>query len=82
VSSRLAKQGAHHLEGLSCWPTELGPPALADALAIFECAAEAAHEGGDHAILVGRVLRFAKREVGEPLVFFRGRYGALAGTSG
>jgi flavin reductase (DIM6/NTAB) family NADH-FMN oxidoreductase RutF len=82
VSSRLAKQGAHHLEGIELLATELGPPALADALAIFECAAEAAHEGGDHAILVGRVLRFARREMGEPLVFFRGRYGALAASSG
>src|ERR1700733_1736454 len=37
VSARLAKQGAHHLDGIELLPTELGPPALADALAIFEC---------------------------------------------
>jgi flavin reductase (DIM6/NTAB) family NADH-FMN oxidoreductase RutF len=80
VSSRLAKQGEHSLDGIDLLPTELGPPALADALAIFECACEAVHDGGDHAILVGRVLRFARREAGEPLVFFRGRYGALAAT--
>jgi len=78
VSARLAKQGAHHLEGIQLLSTELGPPALADALAIFECAAEAVHQAGDHAILVGRVLRFARREAGTPLVFFRGKYGALA----
>lgn len=78
VSSRLAKQGAHKLEGIDLIETELGPPALADALAIFECASEAVHPGGDHAILVGRVLRFARREAGAPLVFFRGKYGALA----
>lgn len=78
VSSRLAKQGSHKLEGIDLIETELGPPALADALAIFECASEAVHPGGDHAILVGRVLRFARREIGAPLVFFRGKYGALA----
>ncbi len=77
VSSRLAKRGAHSLEGLDLIGTELGPPALADALAIFECAREAVHPGGDHAILVGRVLRFARRDAGAPLIFFRGRYGAL-----
>ena len=60
--------------------TELGPPALADALAIFECEAHAAHDGGDHKILVGRVLRFARREAGAPLVYYRGRYGALSGV--
>jgi flavin reductase (DIM6/NTAB) family NADH-FMN oxidoreductase RutF len=78
VSSRLAKQGAHSLDGIDLIETKLGPPALADALAIFECESEAVHQGGDHAILVGRVVRFAKREAGAPLVFFQGRYGALA----
>jgi flavin reductase (DIM6/NTAB) family NADH-FMN oxidoreductase RutF len=78
VSSRLAKQGAHSLKGIDLIETRLGPPALADALAIFECESEAVHQGGDHAILVGRVVRFAKREAGAPLVFFQGRYGALA----
>ncbi len=80
VSSRLAKQGAHSLDGVALIETESGPPALADALAVFECANEAVHEGGDHAILVGRVLRFTRHEAGAPLVFFRGRYGALAGV--
>jgi 4-hydroxyphenylacetate 3-hydroxylase, reductase component len=78
VSARLAKQGAHHLDGIELIATKLGPPALADALAVFECEREAVHDGGDHAILIGRVLRFARREAGAPLVFFQGRYGALA----
>lgn len=78
VSARLAKQGAHSLAGIDLIETELGPPALADALAFFECESEAVHQGGDHAILVGRVIRFAKREAGAPLIFFNGRYGALA----
>jgi 4-hydroxyphenylacetate 3-hydroxylase, reductase component len=77
VSARLARQGEHKLDGLTLLRTELGPPALADALAIFECGAHAMHEGGDHMILVGRVLRFTRREAGAPLVFHRGRYGAL-----
>lgn len=79
VSARLAKQGAHSLEGIDLLETKLGPPALADALAVFECESEAVYEGGDHVILVGRVIRFARREAGAPLVFFHGRYGALAG---
>jgi 4-hydroxyphenylacetate 3-hydroxylase, reductase component len=80
VSARLAKQGAHSLDGIELLKTRLGPPALADALAVFECTSSAIHDGGDHAILVGEVVRFAKREAGAPLVFFQGRYGALAGT--
>jgi 4-hydroxyphenylacetate 3-hydroxylase, reductase component len=78
VSARLARPGAHALEGIDLLPTELGPPALAEALAIFECEAHAGHDGGDHAILIGRVVRFARRDAGAPLVYFRGGYGALA----
>jgi 4-hydroxyphenylacetate 3-hydroxylase, reductase component len=78
VSARLARQGAHNLEGIELIATECGPPALADALAVFECERHALHDAGDHAILIGRVLRFARREAGAPLVFFQGKYGALA----
>ena len=79
VSARLAKQGEHSLENFALTKTESGPPALADALAVFECESHAVHEGGDHAILVGRVVRFYRQEEGDPLVYFRGKYGALAG---
>src|ERR1700743_2458597 len=79
VSTRLARAGEHNLDGIALIPTELGPPALADSLAIFECARESVQDAGDHAILIGRVLRFARHErAGAPLVYFRGRYGALA----
>ncbi|MEY4966067.1 MAG: p-hydroxyphenylacetate 3-hydroxylase, reductase component [Pseudomonadota bacterium] len=79
VSSRLAGAGEHNLDGIALIPTALGPPALADALAIFECARESVQDAGDHAILIGRVLRFAQHDgAGAPLVYFRGKYGALA----
>ena len=78
VSTRLAQAGEHNLDGIALMPTELGPPALADALAVFECARESVQDAGDHAILIGRVLRFARHDgAGAPLVYFRGRYGAL-----
>lgn len=77
VSARLATPGVHELDGIALTKTELGPPALADALAVFECSRDAAHDGGDHSILVGRVLRFAHSEDGTPLVFYRGRYSKL-----
>lgn len=79
VSSRLAGAGEHNLDGIALIPTELGPPALADALAIFECTRESVQDAGDHAILIGRVLRFAQHDgAGAPLVYFQGKYGALA----
>ena len=80
VSVRLATPGEHQLGDLALVETEAGPPGLADALAVLECAREAVHDGGDHAIIVGRVLHFRWQKTGAPLVFFRGRYGALADT--
>ena len=79
VSARLAGQGEHSLDGIALVPTELGPPGLADSLAIFECARESVQDAGDHAILIGRVLKFSRNDgAGAPLVYFRGSYGALA----
>lgn len=77
VSSRLARPGEHSLDGIALIETELGPPALADALAVFECAAEKKIEAGDHTILLGRVLRFSRPSASAPLVYFRGKYSAL-----
>jgi flavin reductase (DIM6/NTAB) family NADH-FMN oxidoreductase RutF len=77
VSSRLARPGEHSLDGIALLPTELGPPALADSLAVFECLREKALEAGDHTILLGRVLRFRQPAASAPLVYYRGRYGAL-----
>lgn len=49
-------------------------PLLHNCLARFECARHAIHEGGDHAIIVGRVTAAALSE-GTPLLFARGSYG-------
>jgi flavin reductase (DIM6/NTAB) family NADH-FMN oxidoreductase RutF len=57
--------------------TAEGLPTL-PALARFDCAAHAAHDGGDHVILVGRVLRVTTRD-GAPLLFSQGRYGRFTG---
>lgn len=51
-----------------------GSPVLYGVNGLLECEREAAYEGGDHLIIVGRVLRFATLE-GEPLIFAQGRYG-------
>ncbi len=59
---------------LGAGATPEGLPALPGVLARFDCAAHACHDGGDHAILVGRVLRAETRD-GAPLIFWGGRYG-------
>ena len=82
VSRRFAMKGEHVVKSDGV-PTELGPPAIADALAVFECETHARHKGGDHVILVGRVVRFshAARDC-KPLVYYRGRYCTVADRDG
>lgn len=43
----------------------------------FQCIPYAQHDGGDHVIFVGRVLRIQQRAQCAPLVFFGGNYAAL-----
>lgn len=73
---RFARSGAG-FDGLSFEMNPEGVPVLPQALARFESVQHATHEGGDHLIVVGRVLRAAWRD-GAPLVFSGGRYGAFA----
>jgi flavin reductase (DIM6/NTAB) family NADH-FMN oxidoreductase RutF len=53
---------------------DTGVPLIDGCLARFECSRHAVHDGGDHAIVVGRVHAVCYRE-GEPLLFAGGRYG-------
>ncbi|MCX7889581.1 MAG: flavin reductase family protein [Rhodobacteraceae bacterium] len=76
IALHFARSGS--VEGIAAGETPEGMPLIPGVLARFDCAAEARHEGGDHAILVGRVLRVATRaDAGEalPLIFWGGRYG-------
>ncbi len=50
-----------------------GVPILEGCLARFECSHHAAYDGGDHEIVVGRVLRASMRDGGDALGFFKGR---------
>ena len=67
-------RGGAGFHGLSYEINAEGVPVIHGALARFDCEQHATHEGGDHLIVVGKVLRAAHRD-GEPLVFSQGRYG-------
>ena len=67
-------------DGLDWSENAQGAPILPECLARFECERTAAHDGGDHLIVVGRVLAFAHR-LGAPLVFSGGAYGGFTGAS-
>lgn len=52
-----------------------GAPVLDEALAYIDCEIQDTFDGGDHVIVVGRVIELGHREHGKPLVFYRGGYG-------
>jgi flavin reductase (DIM6/NTAB) family NADH-FMN oxidoreductase RutF len=59
------------------WSVGLGgTPVLAGCAAVFECERVAAHDGGDHRLFIGRVLRLADIATA-PLIFQGGRYHML-----
>jgi flavin reductase (DIM6/NTAB) family NADH-FMN oxidoreductase RutF len=61
--------------GLAWEPNGDGVPVLPDCLARFDCVAHAVHDGGDHAIVVGRVGSVRRGKGGRPLLFADGTYG-------
>ena len=64
--------------GVNDWQKgEYGAPVLTESLGVFECERHALHDGGDHSILVGRVLRASFDPALDPLLYFRGRYRRL-----
>ena len=56
---------------------DAGAPILADSLCVFECERFAVYDGGDHHILVGKVVKASFDAGLDPLLYFRGRYRRL-----
>ena len=84
TSTKFARALSDKWEGTRYVEGENGAPLLPDSLASFECARYANYDGGDHVILVGRVLtvRVRRRADAVPLIFFRSKYRRLAGEGG
>ncbi len=72
-----AVSGADKFAGVEHSPApETGSPRLAGVPAWIDCAIHAVHTGGDHLIVVGRVLALdAETEGAGPLLFHRGTFG-------
>lgn len=63
-------------------PGHGGAPRLHDALATLDCAVHDVADGGDHRIVVGRVLAVDHPdEHVDPLLYYRGAFAALAPTA-
>jgi len=76
LAMRFTRGGAH-FEGLDYSLSPEGVPLIDCGLARFECSLFAAHDAGDHMVVIGEVLRH-ERHAGRPLIFSQGRFANLA----
>ncbi len=79
MSCRYAKKGDHELAANEYILGDSGCAILQNCIASFECESTERYEGGDHIILVGKVLELNCNDPdAQPLVFQRGQYRGLA----
>lgn len=77
ISSHFARPSVDKWNEVTYDVWGVGCPVFADALAVFECRTETIHEAGDHVIVVGHVEHFTYKAGGEPLLYYRGKYGRI-----
>ena len=72
-----AKKGADRFGSVDWHLGVGGSPVLHDCLAYLDCTFWNEYDGGDHIIVVGRVLDLGLTHDAGPLVFYQGRYGRV-----
>lgn len=82
VSAAFASSGQSKWQGARHHPGTIVPcPIIHPNLAAFECETYARYDGGDHRLLLGRVVRMETPETAQPrrpLLYFRGQYRELS----
>lgn len=76
IARVFATRGADKFRGVGWTPSVVtGSPILDGALAWVDCHIEAEHDGGDHVVVLARVVGLGVAHGGRPLLFYRGGYG-------
>ena len=73
-----ATPGEDRFSQVAWHPSPNGSPLLDEVHAFLDCVTHSVHDGGDHWIVVGRVLDLGLDADAGPLLYYRGRYGRLA----
>lgn len=80
MSDRFATPGLDKFAGMAPADGPEGAPLFEGCAARFGCRARFEYEGGDHAIFLGEVVDFDRRDA-EPLIYHSGRYGRVLRTA-
>ena len=78
LSRQFARSGTDKYAGVSWAPSPHGSPVLQDVVAWIDSELWAEYDGGDHTIVVARVLDLGADASRTPLLFHRGAYGLQA----
>ena len=79
VSERFAKVGApRRFEGVAYRKGTGGSPLIVGARGTIECRVWRVYDGGDHSLIVGKVVRASSSKKGGPLVYHNQRYTTTA----
>jgi 3-hydroxy-9,10-secoandrosta-1,3,5(10)-triene-9,17-dione monooxygenase reductase component len=79
LSQAFARSGTDKYAGVSWSPSPHGSPMLEGVVAWIDSELWAEYDGGDHTIVVARVLDLGADASRSPLVFHRGSYGLQSG---
>jgi flavin reductase (DIM6/NTAB) family NADH-FMN oxidoreductase RutF len=82
LSTRFAHSGTDKFAGVPWRPSPHGSPVLDGVVAWIDCRLWAEYDGGDHTLVAARVLDLGADPGHRPLLFHRGAYGLLDGSSG
>ena len=77
VCRLFAMKGADRFGQVSWRQGVGGSPVLDECIAFLDCEFWAEYDGGDHIIVVGRVLDLGVNHDAGPLVFYQGQYGRM-----
>jgi flavin reductase (DIM6/NTAB) family NADH-FMN oxidoreductase RutF len=77
VSQNFARSGADRFDGVRWTPSAHGAPVLDDVVAWIDGELWAEYDGGDHTIVVARVIDLGAHADRRPLLYHRGSYGLL-----
>lgn len=74
--SRSGRPLATQFDGISHFPApSSGAPVLTDCLVWLDCRTHGVYDGGDHSILVGRLMAASRQAaLAAPLTYYRGSY--------
>lgn len=77
VCRAIAMRKVDKFDGIDWTPSAAGNPVIDGTVAYIDCVVQDVHDGGDHDIVVGRVMDLDVRSSAYPLLFFRGGYGSF-----